>query len=239
MAVTSPFQDILCKIYHHNHLEVNWAVQSYRPGIRRPLPDHAQEHSAPDQWGGGRARRLLHAAYTIAFLCLLRFDEVLKIQMHDITTCPYVLWALPPSEAHLCAVRALADWLKVSQIKTGYLFRKIASGDRVAEANTPMTSEQFLELFRNNLLDIQVDPVSYGTHSFRRGGCQYLHIERRWPLRRICEWGGWSQDFTSMTIVKYLISLNDDPTEPREQFFNPDRKPTVKCPQCGRSCPCA
>jgi hypothetical protein len=87
MAVTSPFQDILRKIYHHNHLEVNWAVQSYHPGIRRPLPDHAQEHSAPDQWGGGRAHRLLHAAYTITFLCLLRFDEVLKIQMHDITTC--------------------------------------------------------------------------------------------------------------------------------------------------------
>ncbi|KAF9232476.1 hypothetical protein BU15DRAFT_31114, partial [Melanogaster broomeanus] len=38
-----------------------------------------------DDWGGGRARRLLQAAYTIAFLCLLRFDEVLKIQMHDIS----------------------------------------------------------------------------------------------------------------------------------------------------------
>lgn len=35
-------------------------------------------------WGGARARRMLHAAYTIAFLCLLRFDEVLRIQCHDI-----------------------------------------------------------------------------------------------------------------------------------------------------------
>jgi hypothetical protein len=26
----------------------------------------------------------MSAAYTIAFLCLLRFDEVLKIQVHDI-----------------------------------------------------------------------------------------------------------------------------------------------------------
>lgn len=37
-----------------------------------------------NEWGGGRARRLLQAAYTIALLCLLRFDEVLKIQAHDV-----------------------------------------------------------------------------------------------------------------------------------------------------------
>ena len=35
-------------------------------------------------WGGGRARRLLQAAYAFSFLCLLRIDEVLKIEMHHI-----------------------------------------------------------------------------------------------------------------------------------------------------------
>jgi len=33
-------------------------------------------------WGGGRLRLMLQCIYTIAFLCLLRFDEVLKIQAH-------------------------------------------------------------------------------------------------------------------------------------------------------------
>ncbi|KAJ7362938.1 hypothetical protein DFH08DRAFT_664383, partial [Mycena albidolilacea] len=37
-----------------------------------------------DDWGGARARRFLTLAYALSFLCLLRFDEVLKIQMHDI-----------------------------------------------------------------------------------------------------------------------------------------------------------
>ncbi|KAG2119959.1 hypothetical protein BD769DRAFT_1362095 [Suillus cothurnatus] len=151
---------------------------------------------------------------------------------------PFYLYALPASEAHLCPVRALSDWIETTRINTGYLFRKFASGDRIVEANQPMTSERFLELFRNNLLDIGVDPSPYGTHSFRRGGCQYLYIERRWLLHRICEWGGWSAEFTNMTIVKYLISHNDDPTEPQEEFFNPNRRPTVKCFQCGRSCSC-
>ncbi|KAG1737099.1 uncharacterized protein EDB91DRAFT_1237941 [Suillus paluster] len=59
-----------------------------------------------------------------------------------------------------------------------------------------------------------------------------------WLLHQICEWGGWSAKFTNMTIVKYLISHNDDPTEPHEEFFNPDHHPTVKCPHCGRLCSC-
>lgn len=35
-------------------------------------------------WGGGRLRLMLQSIYIIAFLCLLRFDEVLKIQAHHL-----------------------------------------------------------------------------------------------------------------------------------------------------------
>ncbi len=35
-------------------------------------------------WGGGRLRLMLQCIYSIAFLCLLRFDEVLKIQAHHL-----------------------------------------------------------------------------------------------------------------------------------------------------------
>ncbi|KAN0084001.1 hypothetical protein V8E55_007505 [Tylopilus felleus] len=246
-------QDLLYKLYHYNHQPSHWDIHPYIPGAA----SHSQ--SQLHDWGGGRARRLLQAIYTTAHLCLLRSDEVLKIQAHDMTFYengvaillpfrkthqngeikPFFLYALHESEAHLCAVRALADWIVASRISSGYLFRKITSGDRVTETNAPMTSEQFLELFRNNLLDIGVDPAPYGTHSFCRGGCQYLHINKRWSLRRICEWGGWSQELTNLTIVKYLISLSDEPMEPREHYFNPDRCPVVKCPHCGRSCACA
>ncbi len=45
-------------------------------------------------------------------------------------------------------------------------------------------------MFRNNLLDVKIDPIPYGTHSFRHGGCQWMSVQLRWPLRRICEWGG-------------------------------------------------
>jgi hypothetical protein len=45
---------------------------------------------------------------------------------------------LSEEEAHLCPVRAIADWIEESKISNGYVFRRIASGDRIAEANVPM-----------------------------------------------------------------------------------------------------
>ena len=36
-------------------------------------------------WGGYQKRAMMHLAYTLAFLCLLRFNEVLRIKAHHIT----------------------------------------------------------------------------------------------------------------------------------------------------------
>ena len=44
-----------------------------------------------------------------------------------------------------------------------------------------------MEYFRNNLLDLGEDPTPYGTHSFRRSGCQYLSSERQWDIRKLCD----------------------------------------------------
>ena len=67
-------QDTLKSLYDFNLRSQNWDLKDYAPGTKE---------KAHTQWGGGRARRLLHLAYTVAFTCLLRVDEVLKIQSHD------------------------------------------------------------------------------------------------------------------------------------------------------------
>jgi hypothetical protein len=171
---------------------------------------------------------------------------------------PFYIYPLDEEEAHLCPVRAMAEWIKASQVTSGFLFRRFMAHDRPSAhedtamvshytmfyeidnwLNSQQTSEKFLELFRNNLLDINVDPYPYGTHSFRRGGCQYLASDRRWSLRTICEWGGWSTEFSNLTIVRYLISANDNPMQRRQDFFNPKKRPALKCFQCGRCCYCA
>jgi hypothetical protein len=72
------FQSLLERLYDFNHQDDLWAIKDYAPGSR-------SQKLNKNEWGGARARHLLQAAYTLAFLCLLRFDEVLKIQAHDIT----------------------------------------------------------------------------------------------------------------------------------------------------------
>lgn len=100
-------QDLLYKLYHYNHQPSHWDIHPYIPGAavaQLQVPDQSHTGSPPGvigttpamdleshsqsqlhDWGGGRARRLLQAIYTTAHLCLLRSDEVLKIQAHDMT----------------------------------------------------------------------------------------------------------------------------------------------------------
>ncbi|KAJ7263209.1 DNA breaking-rejoining enzyme [Mycena haematopus] len=238
---------MLEKLYDFNHEEGRSTVK---------LPGSIQ----CKRWDGAPARLASWAAYLIAFNCLLRVDEVLKIQAHDIRRDPeneegslfntavlshpdiepFYLYPLPENQAHLCAVRAYTEWVDASHITEGFLFPKIGAGDKLmTDKDDSMSSPEFLEMFRNHLLDINVDPYPYGTHSFRRGGCQYFHVYRRWSIRDICQWGGWSTEFSSLTIVKYLISWNDTPVVRRRDFFNPNRVLQIKCAYCGRSCNCA
>ncbi|KAJ3901075.1 DNA breaking-rejoining enzyme [Lentinula edodes] len=221
--------DLLSKLFHFNN----------QPQFREPQPFQSTARNTPknsQDWAGARARSLLDLGYSLAFCGLLRVDELLKIQLHDIefeeingrwkltlqlpfrktsqfgAIKPFIWWMMPEEYSHLCVVRAFARWIMVSDITNGYLFRKIRANDRIAEENEPMTSEQFLEMFRNNLIDIGVDHIPYGTHSFRRGGCQWLSVERRWPLRQIFD---------------------------RDDFFNLNRPSAFVCPACNRSCHCA
>ena|ERR1022692_4179642 len=60
----------------------------YESSERFPKPKHGHGFNINDDeitnWGGYRQRAMLHAAYTISFLCMLRFDEVLRIEAHHI-----------------------------------------------------------------------------------------------------------------------------------------------------------
>lgn len=75
-------------------------------------------------------------------------------------------------------------------------------------------------MFRANLEEIGAASEAYGTHSFRRGGCQWLATDLHKSLTEICQWGGWSLELSPNVIMRYLYSPNDDPASPREDFLN-------------------
>ncbi|KAF9031578.1 hypothetical protein BJ165DRAFT_1358231, partial [Panaeolus papilionaceus] len=66
------------RLYDYNNKEgIRNHLQPYKASSR------SQQHNI-HLWGGPSAQRALHAIYTIAFFCLLRIDEVLKIRFNQI-----------------------------------------------------------------------------------------------------------------------------------------------------------
>jgi hypothetical protein len=171
MSARAITPDLLFKMWQSMVLSESWVVRPYTPG------SHNNGRNQVKTWkAGGRLLRALWACYTIAFWCLLRFDEVLRIRVEDLEVesstvviltlrwrktaqfggmqlfsphClfpyaiagvkPFVLHYLPNDKAHLCPVRAIAEWISASKITTGHLFRKISS-DRVSSHDTLMVS---------------------------------------------------------------------------------------------------
>ncbi|KAJ6631789.1 hypothetical protein B0H10DRAFT_1694602, partial [Mycena sp. CBHHK59/15] len=80
------------------------------------------------------------------------------------------------------------------------------------------STDSLMKYFRNNLLDIDIDPQPYGTHSFCRGRCQYLAMVLCWPFCKICSWG-WAENFNNpSTLFKYLLSWTDTPLLEHEDY---------------------
>jgi len=63
--------------------DFNFNIPVYGLGEAPATPADALVHDG-HSWGGGRLRLMLQCIYTVAFLCLLRFDEVLKIEAHHL-----------------------------------------------------------------------------------------------------------------------------------------------------------
>ncbi|KAJ3555760.1 hypothetical protein NP233_g12131 [Leucocoprinus birnbaumii] len=208
VSVRAITPELLAQLFKYNkeHPGYNLTQPIYE-GALRNMPKIEQLRKG--YWCGPVGRRLLNLVYALAFTCLLRIDEALKIQHHEIEPKiingksvlvvtlpfrktdqfgdikPFVLHELPQDMEHLCPVRAYSWWVLTSRQNTGYVFRRLNVGDRLGEGNTCMTSSAFLEMFRTNLTEIGVDYIPYGTHSFRRGGTQWMSVYLRKPWRDI------------------------------------------------------
>lgn len=78
----------------------------------------------------------------------------------------------------------------------------------------------------------------YAGHSCRCGECQWFIWEKRWSIICLCDWGGWSQNFTHAMIVQYLILWTDDPYESRKDYLNPNCAADTPCSACSCWCWC-
>ena len=93
---------ILRKLYHYNHRNENWDLNTRS----KPASDSIAQSKSLHNWGGPLIRHALQAIYTLAFICLLRSDEVLKIQrdhiefVKDDNDSEYMILTLPFRKTH-------------------------------------------------------------------------------------------------------------------------------------------
>ena len=83
-------------------------------------------NSEDQQWGGARLRIMLQCIYAIAFLCLLRFDEVLRIEVKDIEVIDklkgHIKLTLPFRKTHQYGGNFIASNFTNLEIKPFHLF---------------------------------------------------------------------------------------------------------------------
>ncbi|KAJ7168719.1 hypothetical protein C8R46DRAFT_1218107 [Mycena filopes] len=135
----------------------------------------------------------------------------------------FTFYPLAAHLVHLCVVHAYSYYISHCRHTSGFLFRNI---NRAGQ-----TSARYLHLLRMRLIDIHIDPILFGTHCNRRGGAQY-HFNRGVPLAFICEMGGWSTDWRSSSVWRYIVNEVDVGHFDRANFYNPDRVGQI-CWQCG------
>jgi hypothetical protein len=101
--LTISIKGILQKLYHYNHCAENWDLNIGRKPVQS---GDSGESKSLHNWGGPLMRHALQAIYTIAFICLLRSDEVLKIRrdhiefVTDNDNSKYMVLNLPFRKTH-------------------------------------------------------------------------------------------------------------------------------------------
>ncbi|KAF7323498.1 hypothetical protein HMN09_00131000 [Mycena chlorophos] len=182
-----------------------------------------------------RAGVVRYAAYLLAWLMLLRVDEVVNLEFENVDHIPKERkyfdvrpktrktaqtgithpWRLHANDKdpRICPVRAvirMATAYKSSSVTwSGPMFLQVTASGAIDQTR-PLTSPVLSRALSKDLQSIGYGTWAlYGTHSFRRGGCQYRVEVQRWPIVQVAAWGGWSL-VEATTMFRYFCSPDDN-----------------------------
>ncbi|KZP06356.1 hypothetical protein FIBSPDRAFT_902846 [Athelia psychrophila] len=174
-----------------------------------------------------------YAAYLLAFLMMLRIDEVVSLTFESLDKIPQertyfdvrlstrksaqtgVLhsWRLHANDQDIkmCPMRAIIRLRLAygdSKVPTGPFFLKVNGYGAITD--DPITNTVLGKALTQDLQKLGYSAWAlYGTHSFRRGGCQYRIRVKDWTVDQVAIWGGWSQ-VEAITMFRYFYSPNDN-----------------------------
>jgi integrase len=178
--IASPIDDM--------HVRMLWRGIRRKHGIavKGALPITIPELRAmmehiPDTIQGFRDRTLILIGFAGAF----RRSELVSLDVEDLTfqregivillrhsktdqegegrkiAIPY------GSRLETCPVRAMQDWLAVSRIEQGAIFRRVNKGDRVEKSR--LTGDAVAKIIKRAIQNAGLDPTHFSGHSLRAG----------------------------------------------------------------------
>ena len=110
-----------------------------------------------------------------------------------------------PALSRLCPVEAVEDWLALSKLTAGPLFRKIDRWGHLSEAE--LTPSSIIPVLRKLLSQAGVaDADSFSSHSLRRGFAQWAGMSG-WDIRELMSYVGWRDVKAAM---RYLDGVSPD-----------------------------
>nr|GAT45003.1 predicted protein [Mycena chlorophos] len=185
--------------------------------------------------------------YLFAWLLLLRFEEATRLQFESINLIPGTrdhfevrlktrktsqtgmhTWVLHAndSDPKICPIRALIRLARVYGDRVGFagpLFLKVNKYGAVLQE--PITTGIMGRILAEDLQNIgNLAWALYGTHSFRRGGCQHRIKNKGWTVDMVAAWGGWTQ-VEAITMFRYFYSPNDNHEHMADYDRNDMKKP--------------
>jgi hypothetical protein len=110
-----------------------------------------------------------------------------------------------PALSRLCAVQAVENWLALSKLTAGPLFRKIDRWGHLSEDD--LTPSSIIPMLRKLLSQAGVvNAEAFSSHSLRRGFAQWAGMSG-WDLRELMNYVGWRDVKTAM---RYLDGVSID-----------------------------
>lgn len=104
-----------------------------------------------------------------------------------------------PALSKLCPVEAFVEWIHVSQLNSGPVFRSIDRWGHIAEAG--LHEDSLIPIFRAILTNAGVASADlYSGHSLRRGFATWA-TANGWDLKTLMEYVGWKNVQSAMRYV--------------------------------------
>ncbi len=108
-----------------------------------------------------------------------------------------------PALSRLCPVEAYLEWIKISQLTSGPIFRAIDRWGHIGDHG--LHQDSLIPIFRNVLQKAGiVDVELYSGHSLRRGFANWA-ASNNWDIKSLMEYVGWKN---IQSAIRYIDSVD-------------------------------